>query len=89
MKMVRNQRGMALLIGVLLLAVAPLRGQEQRHEPAPQQSKIAVEVKVVTVLATVRDKKGQVVTNLGKDDFILDEDEHRSLEQLPILHWLR
>ena len=39
-----------------------------------QQPKIAVEVKVVNVLATVRDKHGQIVSNLGKDDFVLEED---------------
>ena len=41
-----------------------------------QQPKIAVEVKVVNVLATVRDKHGQIVSNLGKDDFVLEEDGH-------------
>jgi VWFA-related protein len=39
-----------------------------------QQPNISVEVKVVTVLATVRDKHGQTVSNLGKDDFVLEED---------------
>ena len=39
-----------------------------------QPPTIAVETKVVTVFATVRDKHGQVVSNLTKDDFALDED---------------
>jgi VWFA-related protein len=39
-----------------------------------QQQKIAVETKMVTVFATVRDKHGQIVSNLTKDDFALDED---------------
>ena len=34
----------------------------------------SVNVKVVNVLATVRDKHGKIVNNLTKDDFILDED---------------
>lgn len=55
-----------LLTGSLLLPLSPLLGQEQ--------PKIAVEVKVVSVLATVHDKHGQIVSNLGKDDFVLDED---------------
>jgi VWFA-related protein len=38
------------------------------------QTKIAVEVKAVSVLATVRDKKGKIVSNLTKDDFELQED---------------
>jgi VWFA-related protein len=33
-----------------------------------------VDVKVVTLPVTVRDKKGQIVRNLTKDDFVLQED---------------
>jgi VWFA-related protein len=43
---------------------------------AQDQPKISVEVKVVNVLATVRDKHGKIVSNLGKDDFTLEEDGH-------------
>ena len=32
------------------------------------------DVKVVNVLATVRDKQGKIVQNLTKDDFTLEED---------------
>jgi VWFA-related protein len=35
---------------------------------------LSVDVKVVTLPVTVRDKKGQIVTNLTKDDFVLQED---------------
>jgi VWFA-related protein len=46
--------------------------------PQPQipkvNSKIAVEVKTVSVLATVRDKHGKIFSNLSKDDFVLQED---------------
>lgn len=35
---------------------------------------LSVDVKVVTLPVTVRDKKGQIVTNLTKDDFTLVED---------------
>ena len=41
---------------------------------AQEQPKISVEVKVVSVLATVRDKKGKIVSDLTKDDFDLQED---------------
>ncbi len=34
------------------------------------------DVKVVNVLATVRDKHGAIVNNLTKDDFKLEEDDH-------------
>jgi len=50
------------------------------HRPQnPQNAQnppIAVQVKVVNVLATVRDKHGKIVPNLGKDDFVLNEDGH-------------
>jgi VWFA-related protein len=42
--------------------------------PQEGQPKIAVEVKTVSVLATVRDKHGKIISNLTKDDFQLDED---------------
>ncbi len=64
MKMVRGLR----LSLVLLLAVAPLESQQ-----APN---ISVKVKVVNVLAAVRDKHGNIIRNLTKDDFTLDEDGH-------------
>ena len=38
------------------------------------QTTLAVNVKVVNVLATVRDKKGKIVNNLTQNDFVLDED---------------
>jgi len=63
----------ALLILPMLLPARPLRAQEQQQPP---QAQINVEVKVVSVLATVRDKKGAIVSTLGKDDFELQEDGH-------------
>jgi VWFA-related protein len=57
--------GPALLILSFLLPAGSVRSQ---------QSQINVEVKVVNVLATVRDKHGTIVSNLGKDDFELQED---------------
>jgi VWFA-related protein len=48
---------------------------QPQDQPMPQaQGKIAVEVKSVSVLATVRDKHGKIIPNLGKDDFVLEED---------------
>jgi VWFA-related protein len=37
-------------------------------------SNIAVQVKTVSVLATVHDKHGKIISNLSKDDFVLEED---------------
>jgi len=41
---------------------------------AQQPSTYSVEVKVVNVLASVRDKHGKIINNLAQDDFVLDED---------------
>ena len=47
-----------------------------RRAPAQQEPVFSTEVKVVNVLATVRDKKGAIVANLGQDDFSIAEDNH-------------
>jgi VWFA-related protein len=52
-------------------------GQQDQQATAPQDQgapAFSSSVKVVNVFATVRDKKGQIVKNLTKDDFMLDED---------------
>ena len=41
---------------------------------AQQGTKFSTDVKVVNVFASVRNKQGEVVRNLGKDDFLLEED---------------
>src|SRR5580658_5148149 len=60
------------LLGALGLIPAGrfLRAQQQTP-PVPAYS---TTVKVVNILATVRDKQGQVVKNLTQDDFVLDEE---------------
>src|SRR5277367_5172387 len=55
-------------------APPPAQSQPELKRPQEPQPKIAVDVKTVSVLATVRDKKGKIVSNLTKDDFALDED---------------
>jgi VWFA-related protein len=49
---------------------APPQQQPQASTPP----KITVQTNIVTVAATVRDKKGEIISNLTKDDFALDED---------------
>jgi VWFA-related protein len=44
--------------------------QADSQQPTP----MSVTVKVVNVPATVRDKHGKIISNLGKDDFVLEED---------------
>jgi len=64
----------------LLLAQQQDQGAQTAGQPAPTgqpkdpQASFSTDVKVVNVLATVRDKKGQIVKTLTKDDFILTED---------------
>ncbi len=50
------------------------QSQPELKRPQEAQPKIAVEVKTVSVLATVRDKHGKIIPDLTKDDFQLDED---------------
>ena len=57
------------IAALLALAGAPLRSQQQ----APP---ISVDVKLVSMLATVRDKHGHLVSKLTKDDFVLEQDGH-------------
>lgn len=47
--------------------------QRDRDKEAPATT-VSVQVNVVNVLATVRDKKGNIVNDLTKDDFVLTED---------------
>jgi VWFA-related protein len=46
-----------------------------------QDAKFSSDVKVVSLLATVRDKSGAIVKNLTKDDFRLEEDGRRQTIQ--------
>src|SRR5215471_6610612 len=61
----------SLLVG---LGMAPfLRGQQQT--PTKQEgTTFSTNVKVVNVFANVRNKKGEIVRDLTKDQFLLDED---------------
>ena len=49
---------------------------QTKAEVAPQKPDVTVQVKVVNVPATVRDKHGKIVNNLTKDDFVLEQDSH-------------
>jgi VWFA-related protein len=63
-----SRRG--LLSALTLFPVSRLlRGYED-----PQDTTFKAGVKVVNLFATVRDKKGQIVRDLNKEDFLLDED---------------
>jgi VWFA-related protein len=66
---VRRKVVIVLSAVLLLLAGAPLRSQQQGPT-------ISVNVKLVTMFATVRDKHGALIRNLTKDDFVLQQDGH-------------
>jgi VWFA-related protein len=64
---------------ILLGAGAPLLSQQVQQQAdtsqaVQQKPDISVDVKLVNVFATVRDKKGAIVNNLKKEDFALEED---------------
>src|SRR5215470_2944546 len=63
----RNGTVFAILAFVFCLALS-------RVPMSSQQPTYTSHVKVVEVPATVRDKHKQIIRNLGKDDFILEED---------------
>jgi VWFA-related protein len=52
------------------------QSQQTTPDQQTQTPTFSSDVKVVNVLATVRDKKGQIVSNLTKDDFKLEQDGH-------------
>jgi VWFA-related protein len=69
------------LILCLLLSLAPLSravGAQESSPNAPTAAapKISVDVQLVTVFATVQNHKGEIVNNLTKEDFVLDQDGH-------------
>jgi len=68
----RGWRGFQLRLWLPLSVVSLLlTGWRLRSQQAPTFS---AEVRVVNVLATVRNKQGEIIRNLRKDDFMLQED---------------
>ncbi len=77
----------AICAAVLALGCAFLSGPAAAqdaptlHKPAQEATQqptttLAVQVNVVNVLATVRDKHGKIISGLSKQDFALTEDGH-------------
>jgi VWFA-related protein len=60
-----------LALGGVLCAQSP---PQQAQQPADENTTIKVEVDIVNVLASVRDKRGGLVPNLEKSDFTVLED---------------
>jgi VWFA-related protein len=55
---------------------SPTAQSPAAQSTAAGQAKVSVDVRVVTMLASVRDKHGKLIPNLTKDDFQLEEDGH-------------
>jgi VWFA-related protein len=74
---IRHLFAIVVGLGMLVAPAFHVNGASQDSAPAagqPGKSGVTVQVKVVNVPATVRDKHGKIVSNLTKDDFILQED---------------
>lgn len=67
----RRQMFRATLASVSAIRLSAQAAAQQSQSQPPTFSS---NVKVVNVLATVRDKQGHIVRNLTKDDFVLEED---------------
>ena len=65
----RSKFGLLVCAAFVLLGSAPLLSQQQGPT-------ISVNVKLVTMFATVRDKRGALIRNLTMDDFALEQDGH-------------
>ncbi len=74
MESFRSMRALSLALPVLFLAFPALAQEPAEPAPKPAESTLSVKVKEVNLIARVRDKKGQPVNSLGKQDFILDQD---------------
>jgi VWFA-related protein len=72
-----SRKSFSLAAVCLLLGGGLLYCQQPSATPDTKEpSTLTVTVKVVNVPATVRDKHGQIIANLTKEDFLLEEDGH-------------
>src|SRR6185312_6511714 len=65
-----------LILASRVFISAVLWGQQAATSSGDQPPSLKVTVKVMNVPATVRDKHGKIISNLSKDDFLLEEDGH-------------
>jgi VWFA-related protein len=69
------------LLSSLLLSASQLPAQQTpaakpEQVPAPATTTLSVDARLVNIPVVVRDKKGALVQNLTKDDFVLRVDDH-------------
>ncbi|MGH9702055.1 MAG: VWA domain-containing protein [Candidatus Acidiferrales bacterium] len=85
--MLRNDKFLAAMLAMALVAMSSFPVAEAQQE---QAGKIHVDVNLVLVEATVKNKAGQVIDGLGMKDFEVGEDgvaqtvTHFSRDQLPL-----
>ena len=83
----RKVAAVVLALGVAGLPLGAQQGSATQQEP---EARIRVDVRLVLVEATVKDKAGRVMGDLKKEDFVLGEDgtplqvAHFSRDQLPL-----
>lgn len=76
--MVMTRKLSALLASVFILGTSvPLRSQDAQQTPAQSQYRVHVTTELVLVNVVARDKKGNLIRDLKKDDFTLFEDGKR------------
>src|SRR5438270_5665279 len=75
MREVRKNLAASVMVALLLQGAIPLTAQQSPPPPAPaSQSRIRVTTELVLVNVVERDKKGNLVRDLKKEDFTLLED---------------
>jgi VWFA-related protein len=80
MQTLRSVRALSLTLPVFVCALAAIAQQPPAAAPnAAPPPTFSVKVKEVNLLAVVRDKKGQPVNNLNKQDFVLEQDGRAQL----------
>ena len=75
MQRAMRSRTVTFVLALMLnfaLAVLPASGQAQASKDSAPT--IAADANVITLPVTIRDKKGQIVRDLSKDDFVLQAD---------------
>src|SRR6202044_4101950 len=79
MPSVQQSPALAVACAFCVVPSSAPQSAQQATAPAPptsQSAPITSDTKLVTMLAAVRDKKGNFVRNLTKDDFSLQQDGH-------------
>jgi VWFA-related protein len=72
----RSRARRCRFLAPILIGVPVFVALAQQTQQAPPSPKISVEVRLVLISATVRDKHGKSVPTLNRDDFVLHIDGH-------------